>query len=260
MILTDHLEAAEKVDDSSQPSSFTASLPGRTHHLLLTKLQDILERACFRFAQKNMPGLLLSKQWDCSEAVELHTWTYVFGRRLNHFTQRQSKIDKPLPVLLESMTEIRHAAVHRRRLTVVKLEAIIADAESFAQMLDDPESLHSIAVLRPSTAWAIKEVERNKAVLGSKLEEKLREVAARQAEVDAFKEKSMLEITAEDEAFKSVLGSGVEEALRSLEKTTYATPDTGAWSDLSVQNTNAANTSLVATSSDSESLGLIPSI
>lgn len=62
-------------------------VPIRTQTLILTRIQAILEHACFSFAQEAMPDILEEMQWSCPEAGELNAWAFYFKKRWDTLQQ-----------------------------------------------------------------------------------------------------------------------------------------------------------------------------
>ncbi|EMT68152.1 hypothetical protein FOC4_h10017223, partial [Fusarium odoratissimum] len=60
---------------------FHVYVPIRTQTLILTRIQAILEHACFSFAQEAMPDILEKTQWSCPEAGERSAWAFYFKKR-----------------------------------------------------------------------------------------------------------------------------------------------------------------------------------
>ncbi|KAB5516962.1 hypothetical protein GE09DRAFT_1159085 [Coniochaeta sp. 2T2.1] len=113
------------------PTLFPVYLPLRTQHHLLTKVQTLLERACFDFGQQHMQSVLQRYQWDCPEAAELNLWAAEFLNSQKQFAKR-GDVGKPLGELFHSVSDIRHTAVHRIRVSAKGIERFILDAESLA--------------------------------------------------------------------------------------------------------------------------------
>jgi hypothetical protein len=164
-----------------------------------------------------MPEVLRKNRWDCPESAELNLWAVEFGQHQSEFADKKNRIKKPIEKLFRSVSDIRHAAVHRIRVSAKGLELFIADAESLAALLDDSVCLDSLTTLRRRTQLAIEELERNKHILHSKLEETLRDIASRRAELDRLEEMSISEMIKEDEAYQVFAGTNLEEAIVSFE-------------------------------------------
>jgi hypothetical protein len=58
--------------DVQVPSLYPVYLLYPTQHRLLSKVQGILERACYNFRSREMKDIIKSEGWDCLECVELN--------------------------------------------------------------------------------------------------------------------------------------------------------------------------------------------
>jgi hypothetical protein len=111
-------------------------------------MQNILEYACFRFAEKFMPDILQSNGWTCPEAGELSIWIYHFYekcklRQLEEMNRlRGSQVS--LAVLFNSIKEIRHDAVHRNPLDTNYLSLQMSHAVTFCQVLGVSDALKKL--------------------------------------------------------------------------------------------------------------------
>jgi hypothetical protein len=217
--------------DRYVPSLFPVYLPMRVQHRLLVKVQTSLEQACFDFAQRTMPELLQDKEWDCPEAVELSVWASAFLRRQCEFTKKlaaasNNAAGKPLDVLLRSVADIRHTAVHRIRVSAEGIERFVHDAESFATLLgdggDDVSCVSLLTKLRHETRSTIEEIERNKDVLGAKLEETRKRIATQRAELDQLEQVAITEMLREDSEYQVFAGANLERAIMESEETALA--------------------------------------
>ncbi|KAI0114084.1 hypothetical protein GGR51DRAFT_505449 [Nemania sp. FL0031] len=195
------------------PSLFPIYLPLRTQHRILTNVQSILEDTCFEFAQRAMPDILKKNGWDCSEAAELNLWVAEFLQRQSEFSNRAEGIGQPLTKLLRSVSDIRHTAVHRICISARGLEHFLLNAESLATLLGDTTRLKSLTELRRSIQQATEELERNKHVLGSKLRETLKRVAAQRAELDRIEEIAIADMMREDGEYQAFAGKNLEETI-----------------------------------------------
>jgi hypothetical protein len=194
------------------PSLSPPYLPLRTQHFLLVKVQTILEQACFGFAKQAMPDVLRQNQWDCPESVELNRWATELPKRRSVFAKNRD-IGKPLEELFHSVINIRHTAVHRIRVSAKEIEQFLLDAESLATLLGDLESLELLKKLREDTQLTIKELERNKHSLNTKLEEVLKSIAAQKAELERLKEVAIAEMEKEDRDYQVVAGANLEQTI-----------------------------------------------
>lgn len=208
------------------PSLFPVYLPLRTQHRVLVKVQTILEQACFDFGQQNMPDVLEKHGWDCAESAELNLWAAEFLECRSQFEDREGATGKPLEKLFRSVADIRHSAVHRIRVSARGLEQFILDAESLATLLGDEVCLGSLRRLRRDTQLATEELERNKHVLTSQLEESLKKIAAQRAELDRLEKAAIAEVLREDGEYQLYAGTNLETAMVIFEQTALVTTAT----------------------------------
>jgi hypothetical protein len=177
-------------------------------HRLLARVQYTLEKACFAFAQKNLSELLQREGWDCAEAVELNQWA-----RTLLIYREELKLDdvkalaKPLPILMESIIQLRHNAVHRVRLPSSGLLQHLTDAGLLAQLLQDGECTKMVSNIRQRTQDAIEELVRNKQLLDGRLADIKTDFAAKRAELER-QEAALLEAAVKEHTKPVVSVSG----------------------------------------------------
>ncbi|KAI0538482.1 hypothetical protein GGR58DRAFT_526058 [Xylaria digitata] len=193
------------------PSLFPIYLPLRTQHRILTKVQSILEDACFDFGQRVMPEVLKKNQWACSEAAELNLWAVEFLQYQGKLFDKTVDVGMPLAKLFRSIADIRHTAVHRIYISAKGLEHFLLNAESLVTLLGDATRLKSLADLRRTVQQAIEELEGNKHVLSSKLTETLKRIAAQRAELDRAEEAAITDMMREDGEYQAFAGKNLEE-------------------------------------------------
>ncbi|OAQ65726.1 ebs-bah-phd domain-containing protein [Purpureocillium lilacinum] len=135
-----------KHEDSSQ-STLSASTR-RTSTRVLTRLQHILERSCYAFAVKALDRQVLRKhQWDDAESLELNRFITEL-RAIKDLLPARINPTKPLDILLRSVANIRHNAVHRRKVSMEGVEQCLLDATEFAALLGDFQCVEKISTLR----------------------------------------------------------------------------------------------------------------
>lgn len=201
---------------SSAPSLYPVYLPFVIQHRLLVRVQRILERACYAFGQKRLGGVLQGEEWDCAEAVELNRWPRIFLTYQDEFSADELKdLGRPFPELLDSITQLRHAAVHRIRLSANSAIQFIIDAESLAKLLQDDVSINTISRLRRETQFTIEELKRNKDLLESRLAETRRQLAARRAELERQELDAVENTLKEDREYLAFAGANLEQVLNS---------------------------------------------
>lgn len=192
-------------DPQNQPFD-CISLPLWDQHRLLAKIQYALEKACFTFAQERLSYILQSKGWDCAEAVELNRWSKVLlncQHVLNPDTVKN--IGKPLPSLMDWVTQLRHDAVHRVHLSSSNLLQRITAAMLLARLLQDNECSKLILNMRERTEDALQKLLHNKRLLDHKVAEIKKEFVLKRAELER-QEAAMLAaaVSEHNEPFVSV--------------------------------------------------------
>lgn len=168
-------------------------LPLWDQHRLLVRTQYTLEKACFSFAERELGGLLQREGWDCAEAVELNQWarTLSNNREVLHLADANDS-GKPLTTILDWITQLRHDAVHRVRLSSSNLLQRMTAAVLLARLLQDDECGKVVSHIRQKTQTAIEEMVRNKQSLDTKLAQIKEEFAAKKAELER-QENALLE-------------------------------------------------------------------
>ncbi|KAI0805229.1 hypothetical protein GGR55DRAFT_285014 [Xylaria sp. FL0064] len=197
---------------STVPSLFPVYLPLRTQHRILTKVQSILEDACFEYGQRIIPEVLKKHQWDCSEAAELNLWARELLKRQNELFDKVDDTGKPIAKLLNSVANIRHTAVHRICISARGLEQLLLNAESFADLLGDTTRLKLLTEVRRNIQLTIEELERNKHLLTSKLRETFKNIAAQRAELDRIEAMALADMMREDGEYQAFAGENLEQA------------------------------------------------
>jgi hypothetical protein len=111
------------------------------------------------------------------------------------------------------MADIRHAAVHRIRVSARGIEQFIRDAESLAALLENDLCQNKLTRLRRETQMVTEEFERNKHVLGSKLDDTLNKIALERAKLDRLEEAAIEDMAKEDKEYQNFAGTSLEEAI-----------------------------------------------
>ncbi|KJZ68463.1 hypothetical protein HIM_12150 [Hirsutella minnesotensis 3608] len=132
-------------------------LPAFTQHHLLSRLQRILELACFEFGTRTMPDTLRRREWDCAESVELSRWVGEFSKRQKALFDTDG--NRSLRSLFRSIANIRHYAVHRRRVNAEGIMRFLRDAEAFAILLGDVVRTKELRSLRLKMQNVLAELE-----------------------------------------------------------------------------------------------------
>ncbi|OBS21739.1 hypothetical protein FPOA_08076 [Fusarium poae] len=191
--------------------------PFKTQHLILKRMQTILEHVCFNFAKDNMPEILINKRWDCPEAGELDIWVIQFKKRLGELERRACSkgIEVSLGPLLNSISNIRHLAVHRRLIHANHLALLSSHAVVFCTLLDtsDAGALSTLQTVRDSVEIHLSALSDLKHDIGKKLDNALEEMAARREELDALEQKIIQEAHDKLESHQTIAWNKVDRLL-----------------------------------------------
>ncbi|KAF5723141.1 hypothetical protein FMUND_2183 [Fusarium mundagurra] len=201
-------------DNAGISLSSLVYLPFPTEHLLMEKLQKVLEAACYEYGVRELPSIMQDRHWDCPEAVELNQWAELLGNQGNLKRQGNKKSHKRV---LQSIAQIRHTAVHRVRTDSTGLQRFLADAEDLARALGDDLCTEAISKLRLDTESVITELTQNKKSLRLQLDEAQEAIARQRAELDQKEQDNLHRIEREDKIYSSQAGERLEKALCHVE-------------------------------------------
>lgn len=197
------------------PPLYPIYIPYQTQHRLLVKVQGLLEQACFRFGRQNLSTTLERRGWDCAESAELNRWPQILLSNQEKFGKDDlDALGKPFIEVLDSVTQLRHTAVHRLRVRANRLEAFLVDAEALTRLLGGEYLVPEMTKLRRDVQLTIGELERNKDLLLSKLGKKLGDIAERRAELDKMEHLAVQEMLQEDKEYRKLAGANLDEVIR----------------------------------------------
>ncbi|KAF5651871.1 hypothetical protein F25303_3836 [Fusarium sp. NRRL 25303] len=202
-------------DIAGIPLSFPVYLPFPTEHLLMEKLQKVLEAACYEYGVRELSSIMQDRHWDCPEAVELSQWAELLGNKGN--LKRQGSKNS-LKKLLHSIAQIRHTAVHRVRTSSIGLQQFLADAEDLTRALGDNTYIQAIAKLNLETQSTLTELAQNKQFIQLRLEEAQEEIAKQRAELDQKEQDNLRRMKREDMKYCSQAGARLGKALHLVGK------------------------------------------
>lgn len=149
-----------------------------TQHKLLVQLQSVLEAACYEFGKHLMPDIFRRRGWDCAESLELNRCAREFQQW--SFSDVESA-NKPRDELFRSISNIRHTAVHRLRVSVDAMEQFFNDAETLLLLLGDDARRREITMLRQESRMITAKTKESKHPLHSAASESLRVLATKRA-------------------------------------------------------------------------------
>ncbi|KAF5571286.1 ubiquinol-cytochrome-c reductase cytochrome c1 [Fusarium phyllophilum] len=202
-------------------------VPIRTQTLILTRIQAILEHACYSFAQETMPGILEETKWSCPEAGELNAWAYHFKKHwgvLQQLSRCQGSGLVPTSFLY-SVKQIRHIAVHRQPITVDYLLMLMSHAINFCLCLDVPKALDMIRKIRNSAETHIQRLEDCKKNIEQGLSTASQETSMTRLELWAREQQEMQEACDKFEKKRRAIFKKVEKLLLSREVACFTLED-----------------------------------
>ena len=182
------------------------------------KAQAILEHVCYEFGLRDMKDIIKREGWDCPECVELNIWarTLLSNQDRLPLADREG-LGKPFHELLDSISHLRHTAVHRLRISANALEQFLVDAETLSQRLQDDDRTKCLTRLRREVQITIGELKRNKDLLESKLTSKSQKFADERADLDRLEQLAVEEMLREDREYQILAGTNLDDAIQSLD-------------------------------------------
>lgn len=180
------------------------------------KTQEVLELACFRFAEKAMPGILQEQKWHCPESAELNLWTAEFSKRLKKFQElpsAASSLSKPLEELFLSIAQIRHYAVHRTPVTAKELEQFMADGETLALLFKDGVAISVMSRAKSEVQKAAAEMANKKSTLEAILAKTLQRIADQRAELNRLEREAIEDMKREDGEYQLCASAHLQQTI-----------------------------------------------
>ena len=196
------------------PSLYPVYLPYFAQHELLVEVQAVLEDIGYDFGKAKMKDAVEREGWDCAQSVELNKWMPLLFSNQHHFLPNSlGRRGQRLPKLMKSVSEIRHTAVHRLRVTTGRLEELVADGETLARLLCDDGRIQTLERLRRELQLKSDDLKRNKDLLESKLNSKLKIIADQRAELDRLEQLAVEEMLVEDREYRGLAGPNLKQAI-----------------------------------------------
>lgn len=190
---------------------FSVHLPFPSQHKLMVHLQDLLERACYGFATKYLPHQVQQLGCDCPEAKELHHWLELLSKKSTVLQVKSSK--KPPDLLCRSVSNIRHTAVHRLRITAAAVENLILDAEDFAELLGDTATAQAIALIKLEVQGTVKELAENTRHAHQKLDDTMHDIRSQREELQKRQKLAMDELQRENSEYQSLAARSINSVI-----------------------------------------------
>jgi hypothetical protein len=207
----------------TETSQLIVHLPFSTNHLILSRVQAILEYACFQFAEERMPDILENRRWHCPKAGELNLWVAEFRKQIGTF---MSNIDNPgghdISACFHLATRIRHIAVHRELVDTPFLETLIKNALALCKILGNTQALTQMGSIWECAKVQIKELESLRHEIVVELGNSLDNIAARRAELDRLEETSIAKAHLRLELHHDMASGALEKVLLDRDMVLFA--------------------------------------
>lgn len=123
--------------DFPRPINPSLFLEPEYRHGVLNTTQALLEQACFYYAQRWMPQVLIQKKWKVPQDGELNEWWRAVQRERIPVTSTAFPPDLDVERPFVRLSHLRHAAVHRLEVPVDILKRMMADAIAIVSGLRD---------------------------------------------------------------------------------------------------------------------------
>lgn len=170
---------------------------------MLTEAQQLLEQACFDFAQRTMPETLALRGWDCAEAVELNVWMKLFSEHNWRLFKTSPFYDLLGHTSYQLLCEIRHAAVRRLPMTPDRLKECLREGAVLAVLLDiNVPVVSRIIHMRHELQFFTSDMEDHRSILQAKLTKTRQRIAAERAELDRQEKEAIPEMVQADKFYQ----------------------------------------------------------
>ncbi|KAF5709494.1 hypothetical protein FGLOB1_5894 [Fusarium globosum] len=166
--------------------AYPVPLEAKVQHRLMVKLQQVMEHACYEFAQREMQKTLEDQEWDHPEAVELDQWMNIL---IGHDGFDTNKSTKELEVLFLSGVEIRDVAVKRVVVDPWRTRVFLKNAEDILKVLEAGDYLYIIEKLRSDVETSLGELHLTTMLKRVRVEKELAEIAAESKKLQQRRER-----------------------------------------------------------------------
>jgi hypothetical protein len=148
----------------------TVELPFEAQHLVLLRVQQLLEEACFRFMERWLPAIVAQHEWKCAAAIELTKSLTIIKTNLEILPA--DCMDAPTQSLsieiAPHVAQLRHAAVHRLHLKHDEFLQRVECAHKLAGILHDLEKRNILQALRSQVYAVTKKLEYETRIINQK--------------------------------------------------------------------------------------------
>lgn len=213
------LACSGQVSGSQAHSAFPLRLPFSTGHRLVREVQEILERACFKYSEESIPGICASRGWTCAEQVELNLWVHNARKYTALLPDALSSAlasanaNAQGSSLYRSLVDIRHTAVHRLPVSINGIKTFLEHGELLATLLGNGLALSELSTLKAALETVTKGMEDHKNMLGAKLNITMGRIATERIRLNMEEEEAMASMMREDAEYQIDAGASFERTL-----------------------------------------------
>ncbi|THX05742.1 hypothetical protein D6D13_06987 [Aureobasidium pullulans] len=178
------------------PETYDLYLPYRVQYKLLIYLQASLETVCFGYLKREhshtLEGSDSLREVEYPENLELPQYVNIFREHVESDSQALNKyLDKPVKYLYNSLVWLRHYTVHRRQVNIGYLYIWVNDARSLAKLVGDSKAAEQFETTQFKLERLLAGLKRRRVKYEDKLLAKVKELAAKRAELDRLEKEAM---------------------------------------------------------------------
>ncbi|KAI1961171.1 hypothetical protein LOZ58_003659 [Ophidiomyces ophidiicola] len=193
-------------------------LPYRTQHLILCRVQSILEHTCFEFASKWAPQLMGHRGWECPEALELSRWVGNLYPYFERFPDNvwDSTYKPHINSIFGSLIGLRNAAVHRHHVSLRAMDEMIRNSILLMGMLRDHAAEYKLTALHLELKKVTKSQNTHVDFLERQYLEELSEIRRLREELRQREQKAFDVMMQGSKTVRDQLGSELEMSFEAL--------------------------------------------
>jgi hypothetical protein len=189
-------------------------LEAKVQHRLMVKLQQVMEHACYEFAQREMQKTLEDQEWDHPEAAELDQWMNIL---IGHDGFDTNKSTEEVEALFLSGIEIRDVAVKRITVDSERTKVFLKNAEDILKVLKAGDYLRVVEKLRSDIDKSLGELRLTTMLKQTRVERELAQIAAESKKLQQRMERVETVILPWMKQCQEAAGSRVLEAIGAAE-------------------------------------------
>ncbi|KAF9881660.1 hypothetical protein CkaCkLH20_00806 [Colletotrichum karsti] len=197
------------------PSLPPVRIPYPAQHDLLLKVQDILERACFDYARRELPDLLKSRGWTSYQCAEFTRWTRILPHHLGN-----KQVPAPYENIFSffaSVREMRNTVVHRHHRYATKTMRYLEDSKTLALMLGDRQCWETLDRLALETQDLVTKLTENVASLERKHHDFVQEINEQREQLHRLECASWEKAKEENLDYQRRLGESYSETINNMD-------------------------------------------